>query len=98
MQVRISKPAKSTMQSADGKEQWLLEFIKKPNSRFYEPLMDRVSSNDMSNELKLFFSSLEEAKIFADKKCYSYEIIEPKTAKIPKKSYTSNFFYKLLKY
>lgn len=92
MQVRISKPAKSAMQSADGKDKWLLEFIKKPNSRFHEPLMGRNSSNDMSNELKLFFSSLEEAKIFADKKNYSYEIIEPKKAKIPKKSYASNFY------
>jgi hypothetical protein len=91
MQVRISKPAKSAMQSADGNAKWLLEFVQIPASRSKEPLMGRTSSSDMSNEVKLFFPTLEEATIFAKKKNYSYEVIEPQEAIIPKKSYTSNF-------
>lgn len=55
MQVRISKPARSAMQSADGKDNWLLEFVKKPNSRFKESLMGRTSSGDMAGEVRLFF-------------------------------------------
>jgi len=91
MQVRISKPAKSAMQSSDGEIRWQLEFIKKPDRRFKESLMGRTSSSDMSTEIKISFNTAEEAITFAEKKGYQYEIIKPKEAKIPKKSYTSNF-------
>lgn len=91
MQVRISRPTKSSMQSADRKEKWLLEFIKSSSNRSAEPLMGRVSSGDMSNEIKLFFPTQEEAIAFAKKKNYSYEVVAPKEAIIPKKSYASNF-------
>ena len=91
MQVRISKPAKSSMQSADGDLHWQLEFVKKPDRRFKEKTMGRTSSSDMSNEVKMLFDTLEEAVFFAEKNSYQYEVITPKEAKIPKKSYTSNF-------
>ena len=91
MQVRISKPAKSAMQSSDGELRWQLEFVKKPERRFKESLMGRTSSSDMSNEIKISFNTAEEAIAFAEKKGYQYEVIKPKEAKIPKKSYTSNF-------
>lgn len=91
MQVRISKPAKSAMQSADGAMRWQLEFLKKPASLAKEPVMGRTSSSDMSSEIKISFSTLEEAIAFAEKKSYKYEVIKPKEAKIPKKSYASNF-------
>ena len=91
MQVRISKPTKSAMQSSDGEMSWQLEFVKKPERRFKESLMGRTSSSDMSNEVKMSFNSAEEAIVFAEKKGYQYEVIQPKEAKIPKKSYSSNF-------
>lgn len=91
MQVRISKPAKSAMQSADGDIHWQLEFVKKPERRFKESVMGRTSSSDMSSEVKISFDTLEEAIAFAEKKSYQYEVIKPKAAKIPKKSYASNF-------
>ncbi len=91
MQVRISQPTKSSMQSADSSNQWLLEFVKKPFSKSRESLMGRTSSNDMSNEIKIIFPTLEKAIEFAKKKHYSYEIIQPKKAKISKKSYADNF-------
>ncbi len=91
MQVRISKPAKSAMQSADSEIRWQLEFVKKPERRFKETIMGRTSSSDISNEIKISFDILEEAIAFAEKKGYQYEIIKPKEAKIPKKSYAGNF-------
>jgi hypothetical protein len=91
MQVRISKPTKSAMQSADGDDSWLLEFVTDSNSKFKEKLMGRTSSSDMSNEIKIRFSTLEEAVTFAEKKSYPYEIIKQKKPKIPKKNYASNF-------
>ena len=91
MQVRILNPAKSATQSADGGTHWQLEFVKKPERRFKEPAMGRTSSSDMSNEIKISFNTLEEAIAFAKKKSYRYEVIQPKKAKVPKKSYASNF-------
>lgn len=91
MQVRISKPAKSAMQSAPLNNKWLLEFVKQPNCKFKEGVMGRTSSTDMYNELKIYFPTLEQAIIYADKKSLTYEIIEPKPAKIIKKTYAANF-------
>jgi hypothetical protein len=91
MQVRISQPAKSSTQSGGGREYWQLEFVKQSKKRFKEPLMGRTSSSDMSNEIKIKFDSLEEAIEFAKKGFYQYEVIKPKSAIIPKKSYASNF-------
>ncbi len=91
MQARIFKPTRSAMQSADGNNKWLLEFVKQPNCQFKETTMGRTSSIDMSNELKIFFPTLEQAIIFANKKALTYEIITPKKPKTPKKSYAANF-------
>ena len=91
MQVRIYKPTKSAMQSAAGDGRWLLEFVKNNHNKFKEELMGRTSSYDMSNEVKIFFSSMEEAITFANSKQYSYEVITPKKPILPKKSYAANF-------
>ena len=91
MQVRISKPAQSSMQYKKNEEDWLLECIKKPNSRVKDITLGRTSSNDMGNEVRIFFDDLESAIAFAEKKNYSYEVIYPQKAKLRKKSYASNF-------
>ncbi len=91
MQVRISKPTKSAMQSGEVKSKWLLEFIEYPGSKFKESLMGRTSSCDMSNEVKIYFFSLEQAINFVEKRAISYEIIQPKERKFAKKSYSANF-------
>lgn len=79
------------MQSAIGDARWVMEFIRKKHKRFKEELMGRTSSSDMSNEIKIFFPSLEEAIDFAQRKQYSYEVITPKKPVLPKKSYADNF-------
>ena len=80
------------MQSGEGSNKWLLEFInQQADNRLQESLMGRISSSDMSNEIKLFFPTLEEAIIFAEKKHYSYEVGTPTEQKATKKSYASNF-------
>ncbi|NDE19195.1 MAG: hypothetical protein EB000_01960 [Alphaproteobacteria bacterium] len=53
--------------------------------------MGRTSSNDMSNEVKIKFPTLEKAIEFAKKKNYDFEVIEPKKPKLIKKTYASNF-------
>ena len=91
MQARILKPTKSSMQSGDGNDKWQIQFIRPDDSRYRESLMARTSSNDMMSELNLEFSNLEAAEEFAKSRNIQYEIIKPKSRKIPKKSYASNF-------
>ena len=88
--AKIYKPSKTAMQSGVKKfDKWVLEFItEKPG---INPLMGWESSTDTSSELKLEFSSKDLAIEYARKNKISYELIEPKTRKIIKKSYADNF-------
>ena len=86
----IYKPAKSSMQSGLGKtKNWILEYFDEKNG--INPLMGWESSTDTLSEVKLEFSSKENAISYAKKNKLSYEIIESKTKKIVKKSYADNF-------
>ena len=88
--AKIYIPNKSPMQSGLGKtNKWILEYkTKDPTSN---PLMGWESSNDTLTELKLEFSSKENALNYAKKMKIDYELIEPKKRKITKKSYADNF-------
>ena len=88
--VKIYKPAKSSMQSGLGKtKNWILEYFDEKNG--INPLMGWESSTDTLSEVKLEFSSKENAISYAKKNKLSYEIIESKKKKIVKKSYADNF-------
>ena len=77
-------------QSGLGKSiKWILEFETKDPTK--NPLMGWESSSDTLSELKLEFSSKENAINYAKKKKIDYELIEPKKRKIVKKSYADNF-------
>ena len=78
------------MQSGLGNtNKWLLEFETKDPTK--NPLMGWESSSDTLSELKLEFSSKENAINYAKKKKIDFEIIEPKKRKTVKKSYSDNF-------
>ena len=68
---------------------WILEFETKNPTK--NPLMGWESSSDTLTELKLEFSSLESAIIYAKKKKIIFEVIELKKRKTIKKSYADNF-------
>ena len=88
--VKIYKPAKSSMQSGLGKtKNWILEYFDEKNG--INPLMGWESSSDTLSEVKLEFSSKENAISYAKKNKLSYEIIESEKKKIVKKSYADNF-------
>ena len=88
--AKIYIPNKSPMQSGLGKtDKWILEY--ETNDPTSNPLMGWESSNDTLSELKLEFSSKENALNYAKKMKIDYEIIEPKKRKIIKKSYADNF-------
>ena len=78
------------MQSGLGKtDKWILEFETKDPTK--NPLMGWESSTDTYSELKLEFSTKENAISYAEKMKIDYEIIDPKKRKIIKKSYADNF-------
>ena len=88
--AKIYIPNKNPMQSGLGKtNKWILEFETKDPTK--NPLMGWESSSDTLSELKLEFSSKENAINYAKKKKIDFEIIEPKKRKIIKKSYADNF-------
>jgi len=88
--AKIYIPNKNPMQSGLGKtNKWLLEFETKNPTK--NPLMGWESSSDTFSELKLEFSSKENAINYAKKKKIDFEIVEPKKRKTIKKSYSDNF-------
>ena len=69
------------MQSGLGKSvKWILEFETKDPTK--NPLMGWESSSDTLSELKLEFSSKDNAINYAKKKKIDFEIIEPKKGKL----------------
>ena len=88
--AKIYKPNKTAMQSGLGKiDKWVLEFKTKDPTK--NPLMGWESSSDTMSEVKLEFSTKEQAINYAKKMKIEFEIIDPKKRKIFKKSYADNF-------
>ena len=77
MVARIFKPAKTAMQSGEGRtKEWQLEFA--PESpREIEPLMGWTGTRDMRAEVHLEFDTKEEAIAYATREGIAYQVIEP---------------------
>ena len=88
--AKIYKPTKTAMQSGSrNTKKWLLEFDTLNTG--VNPLMGWVTSKDTMSEVKLEFSTKEQAINYAKKNNIDFYIIEPQKRKIIKKSYTENF-------
>ena len=88
--ARIYKPAKTAMQSAKrNTKKWLLEFDTLDTG--VNPLMGWETSQDTMSEVKLEFTSKEQAINYAKKNNIDYYVLEPQKRKIFKKSYADNF-------
>ena len=88
--AKIYKPSKTAMQSGKrNSKKWLLKFDTLDTE--INPLMGWESSRDTMSEVKLEFSSKEEAINYVKKNNIEYYIVEPEKSKIIKKSYSDNF-------
>jgi len=88
--AKIYKPSKSAMQSGNkNSEKWIIEFI--TENPGINPLMGWESSTNTLSEVKLEFSKKNLAIEYATKNKIDFELIEPKTRKVNKKSYADNF-------
>ena len=68
---------------------WLLEFDTLNTG--INPLTGWESSKDTMSEVKLEFSSKDQAVNYAKKNNINYYVVEPQKRKIIKKSYSDNF-------
>ena len=92
MKIIISKAAKSAMQSGlKNTKLWQINFVEEKNPRSIDDITGWVSSDNMQNEIKLYFATADEAVKYAQAQGFEYEIIEPKIADVKKKSYADNF-------
>ena len=88
--AKIYKPSKTAMQSGFRKtKNWLLEFDSINTG--VSPLMGWESSKDMMSEVKLEFSTKEQAINYAKKNNINFYLIEPKKTKLVIKAYADNF-------
>ena len=88
--AKIYKPSQTVMQSGKrNTKKWILEFDTLNTG--VNPLMGWESSKDTMSEVKLEFSTKEEAINYVKKNNIDYSIVEPQKQKIIKKSYMDNF-------
>ena len=91
MLAKIYSPAKTAMQSGKAKTgRWILEFEGEA-ARKIDPLMGYTSSSDMKSQIRLTFSSLEDAKSYAEKNGIPYTVRQPQKAKRRAVAYSDNF-------
>ena len=91
MDVRIYRPAKTAMQSGTANaKRWLLEF--EPDApQVIEPLMGWTSSGNTERQVRMRFTSKDEAIAFAKKHGLEYRVSEPKQSTLKPRSYSDNF-------
>ncbi len=93
MNVKIYRPAKSTMQSGRGKSKaWVLEYeLQTP--RGPEALMGWTASSDTLNQVKLYFDTSQQAVEFAQSKGWNYVVLPAQERVVRPRNYGDNFKY-----
>ena len=90
----IYKPAKSSMQSGLlNTKKWCLT-NSSINESYKSSKFGWDGSTNPEKKIELFFETLDEAKNFAQKRDFLFEVIPPGKRKILKKSYSQNFLKK----
>jgi len=91
MHVRIYQPAKSAMQSGRANtREWVLEFA--PGQRqMVDPLMGWTGAGDTRRQLRLKFTTVEEAVAYAQKHGLAYVMEAPHQRRLAPKAYADNF-------
>ncbi len=95
MMAKIYQPARGATQSGQAKSGvWVLEYAQDA-ARAVDPLMGWTSSGDMNSQVKLSFSSQDEAVAYAQKNCIAYQVEQPQKRKpvIRPGGYGDNFAF-----
>lgn len=95
MDVIISQPSKTAMQSGRGKTKyWQLRFVDS-EARYIEPLLGWRGSRTTVEQVLLKFSTLEEAITYAKQHSLTYQVVPAQQRQVKPKSYADNYKYKL---
>ena len=93
MTARIYRPAKTAMQSGFANtKSWMLDFEPEEPHQV-EPLMGWTSSADMRQQVRMRFSTKEEAMAYCERHGIAYQVFE---AKVPARrtiAYADNFAF-----
>ena len=91
MSARIYQPAKTAMSSGTAKtKDWVLEFMpEKPSVK--DPFTGWNGASETRSQIKLKFSTLEEAQNYAAAHGLAARVDRPRTRKHAQKSYADNF-------
>ncbi|HEX2655602.1 MAG TPA: ETC complex I subunit [Xanthobacteraceae bacterium] len=93
MVARIYKPARTAMQSgAANTKEWVLEF-EPEEAREVEPLMGWTSSADTKQQVKLRFTSKEEALAYCERHGIPCQVSEAKESARRTMAYADNFAF-----
>mgnify|MGYP006152827191 CR=1 FL=1 len=88
--AKIYVPTKTAMQSGKANsKKWILEF--ETNNNSINPLMGWENSRETMSQIKLEFTTKNEAIAYANKNNLNFYVIEPKKRNIIIKSYSDNF-------
>jgi hypothetical protein len=93
MLARIYRPAKTAMQSGRATSRlWELSF-EPTAARTPDPLMGWTQSTDMNGQVRLRFSTREEAVAYAKRHGIAFEVSQDPQSKTIIKSYADNFAF-----
>lgn len=93
VKARIYRPSKSAMQSGrGGPHSWILEYESEA-ARVPEPLMGWIPADDTLGQVRIGFSTLEEAHKFAEDHGISCSVVPPHERKVRPRNYGDNFRY-----
>jgi len=93
MTARIYKPAKNAMQSGKAKtKEWQLEYDAQ-EPRQIESLMGWTSSADTRQQIRLRFSTKEEAVAYCERHGIPYRVLPEKHAVRQVMAYSDNFAF-----
>jgi hypothetical protein len=93
MTARIYRPARTAMQSGRANtREWVLDY-EPEEPRVVESLMGWTSSGDMKGQLRLRFSTKEDAVAYAERHGIPYQVFEGKSAPRRGMSYADNFAF-----
>lgn len=91
MAARIYRPAKTAMQSGEGRSKtWVLEYDPE-SARRVDPLMGWTSSGDQKSQIRVKFSTRQAAVDYARKQGIAYSLTEPHARRRKPKAYSDNF-------
>ena len=97
MKARIYRPSRHTMQVGRAKTKlWVLDY-EPSSSRTIDPLMSWTSTTQTHTQLKLTFSSKNEAIAYAEENGIPYTVLPEQDLAQTPKSYANNFAHDRLR-